>query len=268
METQLTPTISSLGKDLLKSSSRQVAIVLARPFVFLFLYILCSIAGYPLLGVPFLLALFIANMCAAHDVVHNALGMKRKHSDGFLSAFGLLVMQSGHAFRVTHLSHHALFPSPEDIEGEASRGTFWQSILLGPLYVPRLWIWAYKRMHRYPAERKWMVLEAIAAFVIYLAAFALLPISSSLLIYVVIMTLGAWLYPLVTAYFPHHHAGEDELHQARTMHGKLLPWLLLGLNYHLEHHLYPQVPAHNLGKLSQRLLPILESSKADIIQVP
>lgn len=113
-----------------------------------------------------------------------------------------------------------------------------------------------------------MLSEAFVAVCTYVISFALITWTVAPLIYVAVMTFGSWLYPFVTVYFPHHHAGEEAVHQARTMHGKVFPWLLLGLNYHLEHHLYPRVPSANMRKLSERLLPYLKAEKAEVIQVP
>ncbi len=36
--------------------------------------------------------------------------------------------------------------------------------------------------------------------------------------------------------------------------------LFLELTYHLEHHLYPQVPSHHLSELARRLDPTFEKA--------
>jgi beta-carotene hydroxylase len=41
------------------------------------------------------------------------------------------------------------------------------------------------------------------------------------------------------------------------MRGTIVPALFMNLTYHLEHHLYPQVPAMNLRRLAVRLDPLL-----------
>jgi beta-carotene hydroxylase len=262
------PPLHEIGPDLLKTSGLKRFWVLARPFVFLASFLVVAVVLNPFAAIPLLLALFIANICAAHDVVHNCLHLEKRSTHWLLGIYGILVMNSGHSFRITHLSHHAMFPSKEDPEGAASFGSIWQSLRMGPFYVPRLWLWSMRRASKLPVERRWMIAEACCGGLIYLSSILLIPVSLIPITYVVVMTLGAWMYPLVTAYFPHHHAGEDEVHQARTMHGRILPWILLGLNYHLEHHLYPRVPAHHLRALSERLLPYLEAHEAEVIQVP
>jgi beta-carotene hydroxylase len=262
------PKLHEIGRDLLETTSKRRFWVLFRPFFFLALFALVSVFANPIWGFPLLVAMFIANICAAHDVVHNSLRLKNSSTHILISIYGSLVMQSGHAFRITHLAHHAMFPSPKDPEGAASYGTVLHALWMGPTYVPKLWWWAFKRAKRQPIERMWMVFEAIFAAAVIAFAILMLPYSAAPIVYVVVMTLGSWLYPLITAYLPHNHPGEDEVHQSRSIHGKILPYLLLGLNYHLEHHLYPRVPAHHLGTLSKRLLPYFEEHEAHIIQVP
>jgi beta-carotene hydroxylase len=262
------PTLHEIGPDLLHTSAIKRFWILSRPMLFWAAYIVVASVWNPFIALPLLLALFVANICAAHDVVHNCLHIGKRTTHGLLALYGIIVMQSGHSFRITHLSHHALFPSHEDPEGAAAFGSVWHSLAMGPLYVPRLWLWAMRRASKQPAEQAWMIFEAVLGGCIYLSSILLIPFTLVPIVYVVAMTLGAWLYPLITAYFPHQHAGEDAVHQARSLHGRILPWLLLGLNYHLEHHLYPRVPAHQLRKLSGRLLPYLRAHEAEVIQVP
>lgn len=262
------PKLAAIASDFRFISKIRKIWELSRPALFFLLFVLVSSIINPFWGLPFLLALFISNICAAHDIVHDAFRIKKGWQHALLFVYGLLVMQSGHAFRVTHLSHHAYFPSEKDPEGEAAGKTLFQAILMGPFYVPRLWYWAMNRMKNRQNELIWMLLEASFASFIYLIAILLIPMSFTPIVYVVVMTLGAWLYPLVTAHLPHSEHGEDELHQSKSIHGKILPKLLLGLNYHLEHHLYPNVPAFQLHELSKRLLPFFEENKAKIIQVP
>jgi beta-carotene hydroxylase len=58
------------------------------------------------------------------------------------------------------------------------------------------------------------------------------------------------------------------LTQARTVRGRLVPALFLELTYHLEHHLYPQVPSHHLPELARRLDPVFRSAGVRPLAVP
>lgn len=77
------------------------------------------------------------------------------------------------------------------------------------------------------------------------------------MVYVALVYLGAWLFPLLTAHLPHRHYGAIPYTQAHTLRGRIIPRLFCGLTYHLEHHLYPTVPSHHMAELSQRLEPFL-----------
>ncbi|MFC5750565.1 fatty acid desaturase [Actinomadura rugatobispora] len=81
-----------------------------------------------------------------------------------------------------------------------------------------------------------------------------------LLVYATMMIAGSWVYPLLTVHLPHRHYGEDPLTQTHTLRGRVVPALFLELTYHLEHHLYPQVPSHHLARLARRLDPFLDAA--------
>jgi beta-carotene hydroxylase len=71
------------------------------------------------------------------------------------------------------------------------------------------------------------------------------------------MILGSWLFPLITSFIPHDPKGQTSLTQTRLFRGRILSILALEHLYHLEHHLYPQVPHHNWPELGRRLDPYL-----------
>jgi len=62
--------------------------------------------------------------------------------------------------------------------------------------------------------------------------------------------------------------GYGEWTQTRTLRGRIIPAVFLELTYHLEHHLYPQVPSHNLPELARRLDPYLSAAGVRPVAVP
>ena len=64
--------------------------------------------------------------------------------------------------------------------------------------------------------------------------------------------LAGWLLPLLTVWLPHRHHGDTPETVAGSLRWPVVPRLLLGLTYHLEHHLYPQVPSHHMAELARR----------------
>lgn len=85
-------------------------------------------------------------------------------------------------------------------------------------------------------------------------------VTGAILLYALLVWSGSWVFPLLTVHLPHKDYGDTPLTQTRTLRGRVVPSIFLELTYHLEHHLYPQVPSHHLAELSRRLEPTLTSA--------
>jgi len=158
------PPLSGLGLDLLTTTPFQRRLALVRPFVGLFAYGLAAYAEVWWLT-PFLVFLiFVAIVTVTHDVVHGSLGLSRRQTDWALFVLGAVLLESGHAYRTTHFRHHTVFPGPDDPEGEPARMTFWQAVLHGPLFLPRLWCWAFARHKGNHQERYWLISRLFSAW--------------------------------------------------------------------------------------------------------
>ena len=254
------PTLGELGVDLLATTPWQRRWALARPF----LLVICFAAVWQLglwwLAPLVTFLLFIAVVTVTHDVVHGALGLTPRQSEWWLFLLGVLLLESGHAYRATHHQHHRVFPGPDDPEGDPARMSFWTAVLWGPLFLPRLWLWAFRRSRGRADQRWWLLAEATWAIGFPLAAAALWPVTQGPAVYALLVLVGSWVYPLLTVHLPHHGYGDTPLTQTGTLRGLIIPRLFLELTYHLEHHLYPTVPSHHLAKLSERLDPTLRAS--------
>jgi fatty acid desaturase len=84
-----------------------------------------------------------------------------------------------------------------------------------------------------------------------------------------------WLFPAQVAIFLSNvrglaeHLGTegsgDAISRTRTVtSNKLVSFLMLNLNYHLEHHLFPAVPWYSLPKAHQMLKPIYQNRQPDV----
>jgi beta-carotene hydroxylase len=249
----LIPTLDSLGDDLLTTTQRQRRLALARPFMGVAAYALASYAHLWWLT-PFLVFLiFVAVVTVTHDVVHGSLGLSRRQTEWALFATGAILLESGHAYRATHLRHHRVFPARDDPEGDPARLTLIGAILCGPFFLPRLWCWAFAQAKSGTAQRNWLLAEAVLAIAVIVTGVILFPLTQAVLLYAALVVVGSWIYPLLTVHLPHRHYGDTPLTQTHTLRGRVIPALFLELTYHLEHHLYPEVPSHNLPKLSRRL---------------
>jgi fatty acid desaturase len=261
------PPLASLGRDLLHTSPRQRALALARPYLGVTAFALAASFELWWLAPPIVFAIFVSVVTVTHDVVHNTLGLGRRATGVALFALGAVLLESGHAYRITHRQHHRVFPGPDDPEGDPARLTLRGAILYGPLFLPRLWWWALRRARR-RRDRLWLLAEAAVALAGAGASIALVPLTPAPLLYVALVTAGSWTYPLLTVHLPHRHYGDTPLTQTHTLRGRIVPKLFLELTYHLEHHLYPQVPSHNLPELARRLEPFLREAGVRPVRVP
>jgi fatty acid desaturase len=252
------PTLEQLGPDLLTTTPRQRRIALARPWAALALLIAVASVGWWWATPIVAFMIFVAVVTVTHDVVHRSLGLSRRQTDWALFFTGLILLESGHAYRTTHTQHHRLFPSDDDPEGYPANLSMLGALCYGPVFLVRLWWWAFRRNRSRPAQRAWMIAEGIAPLAAVGAGMPLWPRAPLLLVYATMMIVGSWVYPLLTVYLPHRDYGDTPLTQTRTLRGRIIPAIFLELTYHLEHHLYPQVPSHNLAELARRLDPFLE----------
>ena len=86
-----------------------------------------------------MLAQFVFTVAYLHDVAHGSAGLSAGQTHYFLFVYGVLMLQSGHAFRNTHLFHHTHCLEEEDLEGAPARMKLIDVLLAGPAYLPRLW---------------------------------------------------------------------------------------------------------------------------------
>jgi fatty acid desaturase len=256
------PSIVELGTDLLVTTRRQRILALTRPYLGVAAFALLAWLGWWWLTPLVVFSIFVAVVTVTHDVVHRTLGLGPRQTDWALFLLGAVLLESGHAYRITHEQHHRLFPHPDDPEGYPANLSLLGAVCYGPVFLVRLWCWAYRRNRE---DRTWLLAEA-ALPLAALATGALL--SPWVLGYAVMAIVGSWVYPLLTVYLPHHDYGDTPLTQTRTVRGRIIPAVFLELTYHLEHHLYPQVPSHNLAELARRLDPVLAGAGVRPVRVP
>jgi beta-carotene hydroxylase len=255
------PRLEEFGADLVGTSPWRRRLALTRPPAALVGVGAAAATGHLLWALAPLFLVFTTVISLMHDTVHGSLGLRRRSTDLTLFFAGAALMVSGHAYRVTHVNHHRVFPGLDDPEGEAARMSVGRALLAGPVHVARIWLWAYRRAR---SERAWLIAEALVLPAGVVGGIVWRPI----LLYTAASIVGGWLYPLLTVRLPHAHPGDEPVHQARTLRGRIVPPLLLEQTYHLEHHLYPRVPSHKLPELARRLEPFLRSAGVVPRRVP
>lgn len=261
------PPLHLLGHDLLVTGRGQRWLSCIRPVVGLVAYAVAAHLGWWWAAPAIVFLIFVAIVTVTHDVVHGSLGLGPRHTEWALFLFGAILLESGHAYRTTHLQHHRVFPGPDDPEGDPARMTLWGAVSYGPLFLPRLWWWAYQRNRHRLDQRFWLIAEAAWAFVVPIAGILLWPWTPAILVYCLLAIVGSWVYPLLTVHLPHHDYGDTPWTQTSSLRGRFIPPLFLELTYHLEHHLYPSVPSHHLPELSRRLDPFLQEAGVETTPV-
>jgi beta-carotene hydroxylase len=252
------PRLTDLGPDLLITTPRQRRTALIRPYAGIAAFAVAAWLHWWWALPLIVFGIFVAVVTVTHDVVHRSLGLRPRETDWALFFLGMVLMESGHAYRMTHLQHHRLFPSEDDPEGYPAELSFLGAVFYGPVFLARLWWWAFRRSATNPGLRAWLIAEAGVPFAGLAGGVLLWPVTPALLAYAVMVIVGSWVYPLLTVYLPHHRYGDTPLVQTRTLRGRVIPAIFLELTYHLEHHLYPQVPSHRLPELARRLDPFFE----------
>lgn len=200
-------------------------------------------------GVVMSFFLFLTGLRQSHDAQHGCLRIGRRGHDALLFGLSGLMLASMHAVRVTHLHHHRHCLEAEDVEASHVSHSWWQVLLMGPIFPIRLHAAAW-RLGR-PVDRRWIAAEFV--FMAGILAFALAsPGLPTLRLHLAAMLVGE----AMTGFFAVwtvHHGCEADGQIARTQRGWLKNVLSYSMFFHLEHHLFPGVPTCKLARLAARL---------------
>jgi len=210
-----------------------------------------------------------------HEALHGNL-FRDSFFDRWVGfALGVPTFFSSAAYKVTHLNHHRHTRSEKDMDefSYACRthrqyvALFYASFLVGSLlYMCAVPVKAYAMASH--SKRRRIVAEYSLMFLAYATAVS----------YAVVMRhpewlLWYWLAPIAVAVVLSNiralaeHMGTsgqgDAILKTRTVTSNpLVSFLMLNLNYHLEHHLFPAVPWYNLPRVHQLLKPMYKARGA------
>jgi fatty acid desaturase len=234
-------------RDLAKLSPARSAQELLLPLPWLALSFVLAEAHLWPLALAMSFVFFLTGLRVVHGAYHYALGVPRSATEWVMAAFSILMLGSMHAIQWNHLRHHRHCLAPDDIEAMGARRSAFGALLLGPRFPVRLHAAAWAGAPR--PLRPWIVGE-LAANALWLA---LLALPCEMLVYhILAMALGQCLTAFFAVWTVHHDCDERDAF-ARTIRNPLRNALSFSMFFHLEHHLFPQVPTAHLSTLARRL---------------
>ncbi len=258
------PAAVELGADLTTTTSLQFALAVARPLTVIALYCWASLEGHWKLAVMLVPILFLADVVVVHDLMHHNLSRSKRTNHVSLTILAALMLESGHALEATHAEHHRSFPSKSDPEAYLATWPIWRVLIEGPIYRYKLWYWALR--HGNGSRVAAVAAEAMLHFAVVGAAIAASVTGgyAPFTVFVATGIVSSWFFPIVSVTGVHNARAKSQFQQSRTLRGVVVPRAMLGMGYHLEHHLWPMIPSHHLNATAQRCNLILRNNNAAI----
>src|SRR5712691_7810896 len=204
-------------RDLVALTPVEVARELVLPVPWLAASLAAAEYGLYPLALAFSFVFFLAGLRIVHGACHYAVGLSRRASD--------------------------------DIEAMGARGSAWRAIRLGPRFPVRLHRAALAgASHR---ERRWMLAELVGNLAVVGLVAGILP-ERVLLYHLSAMAIGQCLTAFFAVWTVHHDCAEAAP-PARTIRHPVRSIVTFNMFFHLEHHLFPQIPTAHLPALARRL---------------
>lgn len=235
-------------KDLVALRRHEVALNLGLSAPWLAASLWAAQQGHFLLAIPCSAAFFLTALRQAHDSYHASIGVPRPWLDAVLLMLTLTMLCATHAIRHTHLEHHKHPLGEDDAEGRWARQSAWRALALGPLFSIRIHAQALRTGSACTRRWTWAELTLVAG-VWLLAVFTQL----DWLRYHVVAMMACNALVGFFAVWSVHHGCEAQGVFARTERRAWCNRLTVNLLYHVEHHLFPAVPANHLPALALRL---------------
>jgi fatty acid desaturase/membrane-associated phospholipid phosphatase len=200
-----------------------------------------------------------------HEGMHGLLFASRRWNWIVSVLLGATFLMSFSAYRVLHLRHHRYLGDPRDPDDyhnySLSRQMVWVlhfvrlacGSLLYVFLIPLLAV-----THGSTAQRKLVLVEYTMLFTIYSVVLRVFPARELLLVWFVPLLLVGTL-TAIRGFTQHGitRASDPYLASRTMLPNPVVAFFLLNENYHLEHHLFPEVPSYHLPELHKLIWPKL-----------
>ena len=216
---------------------------------------------------PYLLATLINGICLyfffslLHEAIHETVSTNKLVNEllGRISLFFLVPLAPLEIARWIHLNHHAHTTCTDDPDNFMHHGKWWVLPLRWAnfdVYYISIFVREWLKGESVARRHGFAVLIYVTVLISIITAFVTLGLGYEfLLLWVLPSRIGLALVGFVFVFLPHHPAdisAHDNKYQASTVR-QGWEWLLTPLmvfqNYHLIHHLYPNVPFYNYLKI-------------------
>ena len=209
---------------------------------------------------------FNAFVLLLHEGMHHTL-FANAHLNRWISVLlGLPVLMSFSAYQVLHLRHHTYLGDPRDPDDYANYSKrprlvwFMHFVRLSAGSFLYLLLIPILSMRHGDASQRQRIIQEYALLAVTIALVAWLVPGE--------IVLWCWFLPVIIVGYMTNIRGftqhgitdaADPLLASRTMKPHpLVAFCLLNENYHLEHHLFPEVPSYHLRELHELIWPRLE----------
>jgi len=193
---------------------------------------------------------FLTGLRVTHNAFHYCLGLPKLATDSVMFVLSILMLGSLHAVQFTHLLHHRHCLSAEDVEGSVAKQGFWETLVKGPLFPIHTHIAALRGSQG--TQHQWILVELMAN-VLWLGSIWFWWDNELLKVHSVLMIVAYCFTAFFAVWTVHHDCDHKSWDNARTLRSKWKCLLFYNMFYHIEHHLYPQVPTCHLPQLAERL---------------
>lgn len=236
--------------DLRAYQSWEVIKELLLPAPWLLLSLWATTNGWYLMTIVAAFYFFLTGLRVTHNAFHYCLGLSKQVTDCVMFVLSILMLGSLHAVQYTHLLHHRHCLSELDVEGAVARQGFWEALLKGPLFP--IHVHRAACLGASAKQLQWIKSE-LCGNLLWLLCIWFWWDSDALKIHSVLMMVAYSFSAFFAVWTVHHDCDHESWDNSRTLRSKWKCTLFYNMFYHIEHHLYPQVPTCHLPELARRI---------------
>lgn len=144
---------------------------------------------------------FLTGLRQTHNAYHYVVGINKTATEWLMFVLSILMLGSMHAVQINHLRHHRFCMEKQDVETMSVRMTWWQAILIGPLFPLRLHHNAITIGNF--QQRKWIIAELAANIIWVVLVFEVFDLPW-LQYHVFVMAIGQCFTAFFAVWTVHH----------------------------------------------------------------